>query len=287
MYRYAIFTPARNEEAYIAKTLKSVVNQTIPPTVWLILDDGSTDKTRHIIEQFALNHSYIQLLTSDDRGFRNYTNVQVKLKRLSEKIDINSNEFVVKLDADLCFDQFYFKKLFEEFKKDSNLGIAGGLCYVPIRGKLIPEKTPSFHVRGPTKVYRTECFIDIGGISESVAYDTIDEIKANLLGWRTRTFNNIKIVHLRKTGASAGTAIKWRISQGRGSYYSAYHPIFFLLRSLRHIFSYPYILGTIAMLYGYFVDYIQRKPQIDDPKFIQFIRREQINKLLFKKTIWK
>lgn len=42
---YALVTPARNEEALIEKTIESMVQQTVPPVKWVIVDDGSVDTT--------------------------------------------------------------------------------------------------------------------------------------------------------------------------------------------------------------------------------------------------
>ena len=196
-------------------------------------------------------------------------------------------DYVVKLDADLLFDETYFERLFMVFQEDETLGIAGGLCNSPSKHGLEPEKGPVFHVRGPTKVYRSKCFQAIGGISPNIAYDTIDEVKANQLGWTTRTLEHISLVHLRKTGASAGTAIRWRVSQGRGARYCGYHPMFFLLRCFRLAFAYPFLLGMLAGLYGYIGDSLRGVPRIDDPGFIRYLREQQVGRLLLRETIWK
>jgi len=49
---YVLITPARNEEAFIEKTLQSVIKQTILPAKWVIVNDGSTDATSSIVRPY-------------------------------------------------------------------------------------------------------------------------------------------------------------------------------------------------------------------------------------------
>ena len=59
--KYVLITSARNEEAYIEKTIKSVISQTILPKKWVMVSDGSTDRTEEIIQtkigKMPLNNS--------------------------------------------------------------------------------------------------------------------------------------------------------------------------------------------------------------------------------------
>ena len=63
--KYVLITPARNEEAFIEKTLASMVAQTVPPERWVIVDDGSVDNTAEIVAPFAKQISWIELLRRD------------------------------------------------------------------------------------------------------------------------------------------------------------------------------------------------------------------------------
>lgn len=51
--KYVLITAARNEESFITKTLDSVTAQTQLPEHWVIIDDGSTDRTAEIIENYV------------------------------------------------------------------------------------------------------------------------------------------------------------------------------------------------------------------------------------------
>ena len=60
-YSYVLITPARNEESNIEKAIKTVISQTILPRKWVIVSDGSTDRTDDIVKQYAQQNSWIEL----------------------------------------------------------------------------------------------------------------------------------------------------------------------------------------------------------------------------------
>src|SRR5260370_6982431 len=72
-YAYALVTPARNEEAFIGKTIESVLSQTIPPNKWVIVSDGSTDRTDEIVAGFAKQCGFIPLVRVENRGKRTFS----------------------------------------------------------------------------------------------------------------------------------------------------------------------------------------------------------------------
>src|ERR1700739_3547026 len=54
--RYVLITPARNEEAFLENTILSVVAQTTTPLKWVIVSDGSTDRTDDIVKSYVRQH---------------------------------------------------------------------------------------------------------------------------------------------------------------------------------------------------------------------------------------
>ena len=60
-------------------------------------------------------------------------------------------------------------------------------------------------MRGPTKIYRRACWNELDGLIHAPGWDTLDEVKANMLGWATRTLQGINAIHHRPTGAAYGT----------------------------------------------------------------------------------
>jgi len=285
MTNYVVISPVRDEEQYIEYTIKSMVAQTIKPSVWVIVNDGSRDNTEKIIAEYARRFSWILVISGIDRGWRERGAGVVEAFYLGMKhVESYTYDFIVKLDGDLSFDEYYFEKIFARFSEDSKLGIAGGVCYERKGRRLVIDKHPMFHVRGASKVYRSQCFKAIGGLRPVFGWDSIDEIKANMLGWTTRSFSDIKIIHHRGTGA---TSKFMQIDAGKGSYFLGYHPAFNLIKSILWIPKKPFLFGALAYLYGFIEGYIWNRPRIEDHELVEYVRRQQKNRLLFRETIWK
>ena len=287
MTRYIIISPVRDEEEYIEKTIQSVINQTIKPIEWVIVNDGSTDNTGEIIDKYAEQYPWIHTIHRENRGFRKPAGGVIEAFYDGyNSLKSKDWHFIVKLDGDLSFENNYFESCFEEFKKNLKLGIGGGMIYHNISGHLKLETHPIFHVRGATKIYKKECWNAIGGLIKAPGWDTLDEVKANMLGWQTQSFQKLKAIHYRYTGSADGT---WRnvVKYGMANYISGYHPLFMLLKCFKRIMQKPYVLGSVGLFYGFISGYIKRIPQVDDRELIKYLRDQQLRRLLFKSSIWK
>jgi poly-beta-1,6-N-acetyl-D-glucosamine synthase len=287
MTSYVIITPARDEELHIEKTIRSVTQQTLLPAQWVIVNDGSKDGTGAIINRAAEAYPWITTLHRSDRGFRQAGGgVIAAFCDGYSSLSIDDWEFVVKLDADLSFDPDYFERCFAEFRKDPRLGIAGGGVYHETNVGLELETNPVFHVRGATKIYRRECWKQLGGLLIAPGWDTIDEVKANMLGWRTRSFPYLRVSHSRFTGAADGVWVD-SVKNGLANYVTGYHPLFMAVKCLRRLISRPYLIGTVGLATGYVKGYFIHAQRIQDPVFIKYVRAQQIRRLLFQESIWK
>jgi hypothetical protein len=107
----------------------------------------------------------------------------------------------------------------------------------------------------------------------------------NLYEWTTRTLPEVKVVQHKPTGAAAG---KWRngVKNGRANYLTGYHPLFVLAKCVRRAFRKPYLLGAVALMYGYCSGYLERKPKLADETVVRYVRRHQISRLLLKPSIY-
>lgn len=287
MTKYVIITPARDEEAHIERTILSVVEQTIQPVQWIIVNDGSRDRTGEIIDRYAAFYPWIQALHRSNRGFRQAGGGVISAFYDGyAKLETSDWDFVVKLDADLSFAPWYFESCFAEFAKDERLGIAGGGIYHHEDGGLKLEPNPMFHVRGATKIYRRECWDKLDGLLRAPGWDTVDEVKANMLGWSTRTLPHLQLFHFRFTGAADG-AWKDCIKNGRANYVSGYHPLYMLFKCIKRIFQKPYLIGSVGLLWGFLGAYRDRASQVADQRLINYLRNQQMRRLLLLKTIWK
>jgi len=285
---YAVVSPVRNEGEYISLTISSMVAQTIRPTKWIIVNDGSTDKTGQIAEEAARSNSWIKVVNRADRGFRKAGGGVIDaFYEGYGLIEKESWDYVVKLDGDLSFESDYFENCFGHFDENPQLGIAGGTICSAIGGVVEAESKidPRFHVRGATKIYRAACWREIGGLIHAPGWDTLDEVKANMLGWVTCTISGINAIHHRPTGGAYG---KWNdmTKGGIANYIAGYHPLFMFLKCIRRMAEKPYLLGGSALLFGFVKGYVKRIPQVDDKALIRYFRQQQMNRLMRRKSLW-
>jgi biofilm PGA synthesis N-glycosyltransferase PgaC len=284
---YLIITPVRDEERFIESTIESVCQQTLRPTEWVIVDDGSTDGTGEILDRYAAQNSWITVIHRKNRGFRKAGGGVMEAFYDGYKASQCKNwEFIVKLDADLTFAPDYFEKCFQYFRRDPQLGIGGGEIHHDISGTLKPEVNPRFHVRGATKIYRKACWEAIGGLWPAPGWDTIDEVKANMLGWKTYAFADLQLLHNRFTGSEEGL-LRDRVKHGVACYVSGYHPVYVLASCMKRLTQKPYMVGSVALLYGFLKSHFLRAPRVEDPSYIAYIRGQQLRRLVGMQTIWR
>jgi poly-beta-1,6-N-acetyl-D-glucosamine synthase len=285
--RYVVITPVRDEEKYLESTIASVVGQTIRPTEWVIVDDGSSDRTGSIADGYAAQHPWIRVIHRENRGFRKAGGGVVEAFNAGFNSLVNKDwDFVVKLDGDLTFAPDYFARCFEYFRKDEKLGIGGGEITHDIEGQHRVEENPRFHVRGATKIYRRACWQAIGGLWPASGWDTADEVKANMLGWKTYAFPDLPLLHHRQTGMEEGL-MRDRIKHGVGCYVVGYHPLFVLASCVRRLSQKPRIVGSLGILYGYIKAHFTRPPRLSDRSYVAYIRGQQLRRLFGMETIWR
>jgi poly-beta-1,6-N-acetyl-D-glucosamine synthase len=287
MQRYVIITPVRDEEKYLRQTIECVLNQTIKPLEWVIVDDGSSDRTGEIIDQYSVRFPWIRAVHRVNRGFRKSGGGVVEAfydgyRALQSK----EWEFIVKLDGDLTFSTNYFERCFAHFCGAPRLGIGGGEIYHSLDRKLKLEANPRFHVRGATKIYRRTCWDGIGGLWVAPGWDTIDEVKANMLGWTTGSFPELPLIHHRVTGSADGF-VRDRVKHGLACYVSGYHPLFLAASCFRRLVRRPYVVGSFAVLFGFLKGYWGNFAKVDDSKLISYLRNQQLRRLCGLETIWK
>jgi len=281
--RYAIVSPVRNEAPRIARTLDSVLSQSVRPLRWVIVDDGSTDGTADIVREYGAGAEFITLVALENGGDIEsadrlmWAAEAVAFNEGLKLLDLDELDYVVKLDGDLSFDAGYFEGLLHEFEADRLLGIAGGHCYEMRDGERVLEWVPDSHVRGATKMYRIACFRQIGGIEPVYGWDTLDELRAQMAGWRTRSFHP-GVDHLKPTGSTGGL-LRGRARMGRGTYLLGYHPLFVAARTARLSIAPPYVLGGAAFFGGYLGALLSRARRVADEETVDYLRRQQMQRL--------
>jgi poly-beta-1,6-N-acetyl-D-glucosamine synthase len=285
---HVIVTPVRDEVAHIGRTLDSVANQTCRPARWVIVNDGSTDGTGPLLDRFATLHPWATIVHRTNRGFRaNGSGVMDAFYAGYAIIRDEPWDFIVKLDGDLSFAPDYFEKCFARFAADPTLGLAGGVICSRRGEDLHIEFSgdPPFHVRGATKIYRRECWNQIAPLIKAPGWDTLDEVRANLFGWQTRTFTDIPLVQHKATGSADGS---WRnaFKNGRANYITGYHPAFMVAKCAKRLFHRPYFVEAAGLTAGFVSGYLKRLPRLADDETVRYLRSQQVLRLLMRPSIY-
>ncbi len=283
--RYIAITPARDEERLLPGLIASMEAQTVPAERWILIDDGSADRTPAIADEAAARWSRLEVHHLDRRRARAPGGESVVMKFLPRE-QWEVYDFILRLDADLTFGPEMVEVLIAEFDKDPKLGIAGAVLYEPSGSQWHEIRTPRFHTRGAVKMYSSRCFAAIGGLQAGIGWDTIDEAQAMMLGFNSRSFRHITAYHHRPQG-TAGGALRGRFDTGRAAYALGYSPVFMLARAAVRAANRPPILGSLMLLAGYLNGYLRRHPRAVSPEFIRFIRRQQRRRLLMLDSVWR
>ena len=277
--RYLLISPCRNEAAYMRRTLDSVLGQTVPPALWVIVDDGSTDETPAILAEYAARHPCIRVVTRADRGKRAVGPGVIEAFYAGlETVDLDTFDYLCKLDLDLDLPAGYFETLIARMEAEPRLGSASGKPWFrDPAGRRVSEKIGDEMSAGMTKFYRTACFRAIGGFVREVMWDGIDCHKARQLGWTARSIDDpaLAFEHLRPMGSSEKGILTGRMRHGFGQYYMGTDPLFMAASALYRMAHPPYLLGGLAMFWGYARAWLRGVPRHGDAELRAFIRAYQ------------
>ncbi|RKS97448.1 glycosyltransferase family 2 protein [Chryseobacterium defluvii] len=183
--RFLIIIPAHNEENNLSFTLKSLQQQNYRDFKVMIVNDGSTDKTPEVIKIFTDEDSRFQTVNLQKSVHQPGSKVVNAFKKGLETQHLDEFDIICKFDADIILPENYLESIENAFQKNPEYGLVGGLLYVEKNGEWIYEgNSNKQHVRGPMKAYRKQCFIEIGGLRETLGWDNIDSILLENLGWK-------------------------------------------------------------------------------------------------------
>jgi glycosyltransferase involved in cell wall biosynthesis len=302
---YALVTPCKNEEWNLPNLIKSVMAQTIRPALWVIVDDGSTDKSAEILNQLEKKHEWVKVIHLKEN--KEYLGVHYSyvinegfdyIKKQVKKNNINW-EFIGILDADNIPEPEYFEKIINEFAENPKLGIASGAtCELTENiSHVLEDKSNKFDITNPefwatypfslikkntgtalrtdlpmgsARLWRKECFIETGGRFENInGPDAISNIRAKIKGWETIRFPEIKVIE-RSAMSAQGNWYGYK-DRGRTNYVYNLPLYVILLKALKYSSRKPHYKG-IAYLYGYFGSLITKAEQIKDEEIRRYYR---------------
>jgi len=260
---YVVISPVKDEGSYVEKTIQSVIGQSVRPRRWIIVDDGSRDATPEILARNTRQCSWITVVSlTRDCERKPGSAVIAAFMAGYELIKNDQFDFVVKLDCDLEIPEPYFETLMSRFQADPKLGIASGIYLENQRQSWKPVKMPKYHAAGCSKMVRAECFREIGGFIPHRGWDTVDEIRAQAMGWKTCHFEDIALRHLKSEGTGIGSR-RTNLMLGHIYYLTGGGTLFFLLKCLhRMVFGRPFFLGGVAMLVGFLQPCLKGEPRL-------------------------
>jgi poly-beta-1,6-N-acetyl-D-glucosamine synthase len=278
---YVIVSPARNEERSIELTIQSVVAQTVTPLKWVIVSDGSTDRTDEIVKEYAAKYPFIELLRMPERKERHFAGKVFAFKAGQSQVKELPYEVIVSLDADITFERDYFEFLLTKLASDARLGLVG-TPFRELTNEVYDYRFVSIeHVSGACQVFRRECYEDIGGYTpvKGGAIDNIAVISARMKGWKTRTFTEMSCLHHRAMGTAQQGAARARFKSGGKDYAIGNHPLWEAFRSVYQMTKKPFFVGGLALGAGYLWAYVRRAERPVSVELMRFLRREQMLRL--------
>jgi poly-beta-1,6-N-acetyl-D-glucosamine synthase len=279
-YKYVLITPARNEAEYIGLTLKSMAAQTLPPLKWVIVSDGSTDGTDEIVQKYAAEYPWIELVRTAERKERHFAGKVHAFNAGYDRVRDLDFDIVGNLDADVSFEPDHFEFLISKMEENPKLGVAGA----PFREGSFQYDyrfTNIENVWGGCQLFRRECFEAIGGYMplKGGCIDHVAVLTARLHGWQTRTFSEKVCLHHRQMGTALNGVVRAKFRLGVKDYSVGNHPLWQLSRSLYQIAQRPFLIGGLALGAGYAWSAMQRVKVAVSPELVAFVRREQMDRL--------
>ncbi len=283
--RHIVIVPARNERQYISQTLQSLLAQTAAADRIYVVDDGSTDDTADAVECLASDHPIIKLIRLSDRGYRRMGGGVVEAFNAAyERCRNERFQYISKIDADQILPENYFQVLLDFLDAHPEFAAAGGVPYDLLGSRLRRWRMPATHVPGPLKTIRRTVFDEIGGFLPMLGWDVLDEVKMRRYGYRTGHLEELKVVHLRPHGTAEG-AIRGKIEWGKGAYLIGSHPLFVAARAVYRMWEPPYLIGGLAVLWGYAQAALRGMPQLTDSDLVAALRQEQLQRLFHRNRL--
>ena len=212
--KFLIIIPTHNEEKNILFCLESLKKQTFRDYKIVVVNDGSTDQTQNIVNEFAAAHPDFEIKNLEKSEHQPGAKVVRTFNKGLEMVDLKDFDIICKFDADIIFPENYLKKIHDVYENNPKAGMVSGI--VKIKKSVFENKlafdfrdekkqwvfeniSSKNHVRGPIKSYRKECFLEMNGLRPVLGWDNIDVMLAKKHGWEVITIKDLWVKHLRPT----------------------------------------------------------------------------------------
>ena len=295
--RLFVITPARDEEMTLPLLAKALHNQTMPVNLWMVLENGSSDRTKSLLqEDLSRPSGAIQTVLSPPEadlslpaeeaahyvlGTKYARIIKAGIAIVQETIpDLQDNDFVAILDADTLPAHNYFAEILHAFHEDNRLGLASGTT-VDCKTGLPTPHNPNWP-RGACRVWRWRALrqscIERGGYPVGPSADSLSAIKAQCAGWKSAVIPTAQCT-MRQVGARVDAAY-----YGVSAYYRGETLLHAFLRALNYCRKRE-VRTAYAFLYGYVCHWLSRTEQTPDPEILSYSRTALWRRLKIKQKI--
>ena len=271
---YALVTPARNEAGNLRRLAACVAAQTVPPARWVVVENGSTDGTRATATALAREHDWIRVVSLREHGDAVRGGAIVRAFVAGTAALDEPTDIVVNLDADISFDADYFERLLGAFERDPRIGIASGTCCELEDGVWTERFQTRACVWGASRAYRRRCLEDVSPLEERHGWDGIDELRANVRGWKTQALLDLRFRHHRREGERDGSRRAAWAAEGRLAHYMGYRAGYLLIRPLYRAVR-ERRPSALTMIWAYAAAAARREPRWADKEARAYLRTTQ------------
>ena len=194
--KVSVVMPNYNWWKYIAEAIESILNQTFTDFEFIIIDDGSTDNSWEIIQEYA---------KKDDRiiAIKNEKNLKI-CKTLNKWIKLAKWEYIARMDSDDVAKNNWLEKIYNKIILDENLGVVWTNFEIIDENwekkweKRFPETNEecknAIWFRNPfahnTVIFRKQCFEEFWGYNEEFLY--AEDLELWIRFWQKYYFYNIQ-----------------------------------------------------------------------------------------------
>ena len=265
MFKVAIIIPTLNEELYIASCLESIKAQTYPFDMMdiMVVDGGSKDKTREIVDDFSSSHSNGRLLDNPGRIQSIAFNIGVK----------NSDApYVIRLDAHVSYEKHYIERCIKHLETMPEVGDVGGICETKVRRPgILPESIAvlcqsKFGIGGaafrvgasagyvdtvPFGAFPRNVINEVGGMREDLARAEDNEYVSRIRRAGYKVYLDPDIISTYYARDTFTGIIKQMYANGK-----SIGQLFYVDRSaigLRHFVPLAFVLGLLFSFCGTFI----------------------------------
>jgi poly-beta-1,6-N-acetyl-D-glucosamine synthase len=280
---FVLVTAARNEEKYIEKPLQAVCGQRVLPIKWVIVSDGSTDRTDEIVRRYQSMSPFLSLVRVDNQSRRDFASKVFALREGLKELQHLRYDYLGILDADISFPADYYERLLRKFEENPKLGIGGGVLMDSLDdGSIIDRHSSPWSVPGGIQFFRRACFEAIGGLMplRLGEEDQIAEVKARMAGYEVQAFADITGWHYRLTGTGSRAPVKALFTNGLRDYYSGTYLPYQIIKCMKHLTHKPILLAGLCRLCGFLWAGVTRMQREIPPEVIAYLRQEQKSRLL-------